>query len=201
MAEAWRLFLQGGYVMWPLLIALIISFMILIERITYYHTLRVESFSLNNAISASNEEWSTLVKNLGSANTPHISYDMQSVLGEAPNRDVLQARMEDLVASLSVQLNRGLDWLSTIVTMAPLLGLLGTVTGMIGAFQIFGNEAGNPTAITGGVGEALVATAFGLCVAIVALTFHSIFAYHAKMMIIRVEDACSRMVHIYDRGH
>jgi biopolymer transport protein ExbB len=62
--------------------------------------------------------------------------------------------------------NRGISVLDTIVTLAPLEGLFGTVTGMIHAFGLLGaSELGAPTAITGGIAEALIATAFGLLIA------------------------------------
>lgn len=66
--------------------------------------------------------------------------------------------------------NRGISVLDTIVTLAPLLGLFGTVTGMIHAFGLLGaSELGTPTAITGGIAEALIATAFGLLIAMLSL--------------------------------
>ena len=73
------------------------------------------------------------------------------------------------------QLRRRLYYLNVIVTLSPLLGLLGTIIGMISAFSVFNLDSGQATAITGGVGEALIATAFGLCVAILSLVVHSYF--------------------------
>ena len=201
MKEAWDLFLHGGFVMWPLLVALIIAVMIAIERIAYYQRLKKEMFSINDALENSKFSWNTLITLLGEKDTSNISYDLSRVLDQCQNRDILHSKMEDMVAHVYTHATRGLDWLSTIITMAPLLGLLGTVTGMIGAFQVFGADGAVPTAITGGVGEALVATASGLCVAIIALCFHAAFSHHVRMMIARLEDSFSRVLDSYDRGH
>lgn len=76
----------------------------------------------------------------------------------------------------AMKLRARLNYLSMIVTLAPLLGLLGTIFGMIESFNIFSIQAGQPLAITGGIGEALIATAMGLCVSIFALIIHTYLA-------------------------
>ena len=81
----------------------------------------------------------------------------------------------------AMKLRARLNYLSMIVTLAPLLGLLGTISGMIDSFNIFSLQAGQPLAITGGIGEALIATATGLCVSIFALLVHTYFAQKTLM--------------------
>jgi len=87
------------------------------------------------------------------------------------HRDISYSNALLAAANLELQrFNRGISPLDTIVTLAPLEGLFGTVTGMIHAFGLLGaSELGAPTAITGGIAEALIATAFGLVIAMVAL--------------------------------
>ena len=89
--------------------------------------------------------------------------------------DVILA-VESAYSEAAMELRARLNYLSMIVTMAPLLGLLGTIFGMIESFNVFSLSAEEPLAITGGIGEALTATAFGLCVAIFALVVHTVFA-------------------------
>lgn len=84
--------------------------------------------------------------------------------------------VEGAYSEAAMQLRARLNYLSMIVTLAPLLGLLGTIFGMIESFNVFNLSAEEPLAITGGIGEALTATAFGLCVAIFALVVHTVFA-------------------------
>ena len=84
-----------------------------------------------------------------------------------------------------------LYYLNVIVTMAPLLGLLGTISGMISAFSVFNLESGQATAITGGVGEALIATAMGLCTAIIALAVHAYFTQRIDSIISDMEQCFS----------
>ena len=91
------------------------------------------------------------------------------------NFDHMKESFESLMVAETMGLRKNLSYLDTIVTMAPLLGLLGTVMGMIGSFQVLDIAGSNPSVITGSVGEALIATASGLCVAVLALTVHSYF--------------------------
>ena len=119
MKEAWELFLHGGFVMWPLLVALIITVAIAIERIAYYRQLKREMFALNDALEESEMNWQSLLTTLESKYTANISYNLPRVLGQCQNRNVLQSKMEDMVAHVYMHASRGLDWLSTIITIAP----------------------------------------------------------------------------------
>ena len=91
------------------------------------------------------------------------------------------------------RLRQRLYYLQVIVTMAPLLGLLGTISGMISAFSVFNLESGQSAAITGGVGEALIATAMGLCVAILSLVIHAYFSQRIENIITDMEQSLSLM--------
>jgi len=84
-------------------------------------------------------------------------------------RDALAGRLEEALMSVVPRLDRSLWMLDTIVTLAPLMGLLGTIVGMFGVFSGLGQGVAAPAQVTSGVAEALVATAFGLCIAMLGL--------------------------------
>jgi biopolymer transport protein ExbB len=165
-----KIFLNGGPVMWPLLICSIITVATALERIFFIIRERarrkpelvekilerVEHHDLDGAIK------------IGGDNKDFVARVLTFALAhraESFSSAVLRA------ANLELKLfNRGLAVLDTIVTLAPLLGLLGTVTGMIHAFGLLGaQQLDAPEAITGGIAQALIATAFGLSIAITAL--------------------------------
>ena len=93
--------------------------------------------------------------------------------------------------------------LETIVTAAPLLGLFGTITGMMHAFNLIGdNGLVDPTGVTGGVAQALIATALGLFIAIVALFANNFFSRRQAQMLDEMERLGTRLVdHIRMNGN
>ncbi|MGF6244639.1 biopolymer transport protein ExbB [Paraburkholderia sp. GAS38] len=87
------------------------------------------------------------------------------------SREELDACLEEAIMREAPRIDRFLWVLDTIVTLAPLLGLFGTIVGMFNAFQVLSNPGNAPTQVTGGVAEALIATASGLFVAMIGLVF------------------------------
>ncbi|WP_196604491.1 MotA/TolQ/ExbB proton channel family protein [Pectinatus haikarae] len=116
------------------------------------------------------------------------------------NTDVKLA-LDTAYASAAMQLRAKLNYLSMIVTLSPLLGLLGTIAGMIQSFNIFSLQAGQPLAITGGIGEALIATATGLCVAIFALLIHTYFAQQLDKILNDLDRAASIVLSSVCKGN
>jgi len=91
--------------------------------------------------------------------------------------------------------------LDTVITLAPLLGLLGTVTGMMGSFAVIGGDLSSPGAITGGIAEALIATAFGLGIAIAALLPFNYLNAREEEARMEMQDAASHVeLHLRDRA-
>ena len=164
-----HIFKKGGPIMWPLLFAAFMAFGTVLERVYFLINERrkrdpqaMETFfsavgqgDTALAIRTSNASKYYVVRTLGYALT-HKEKSLESALLYAQEMELKRFR-------------RGIPILDTVITLAPLLGLLGTVTGMMGSFSLIGGELSAPGAITGGIAEALIATAFGLGIAITAL--------------------------------
>lgn len=197
-----HLFNAGGLVMYPLLIFLIASWTIGIERIRLYRQFSQTLSQLKTVTEydQENKAWSALLNQLDSLDNNMVGHLVMSMKA-ARNYLNLTNRLEDTVTIVDMDLKRGLNWLSMMVTMAPLLGLLGTVVGMIRSFAAVGGDIGAPTVITGGVSEALIATATGLTVAIIALFFHSYCAYKVNTFIARLEQSFGNILDVYNRSH
>jgi len=106
--------------------------------------------------------------------------------------------MVDRASAETRALTVRLSWLDTIITIAPLLGLLGTVTGMIRSFHVISSREGisTPTAITGGVAEALIATATGLAIAIFTLVCYNALNEKVKMVTAKMESVGTQFLNL-----
>lgn len=163
------IFVKGGPIMWPLLLASILALGTVIERVFFLMSegrkrnrkaleqffADVQKGDMEGAIETSKSTGDFVVRTLGYA----LEHKEQSL----PNA-ILYAQGKELK-----RFRRGIPILDTVITLAPLLGLLGTVTGMMASFAVIGGELSAPGAITGGIAEALIATAFGLGIAILSL--------------------------------
>lgn len=187
-------FHKGGLVMWPLLACSITVIAIAIERFIYYKSVDSGTVFASRycaAVRSGDFAVATELARKGSGQCAQMLADVAAVAGgKAEKSAFLESRAGIFMATLRDKL----DYLGIIVTMSPLLGLLGTIVGMIGAFSIFNVEAGAPMAITGGIGEALIATATGLCVAILSLCAHSYFAHRMDNMITDMEQCFSALL-------
>jgi biopolymer transport protein ExbB len=187
------LFLKGGPVMWPLLITSITALAVVVERILFLleESRRRDPMVLENMLTLVEARKTEEAATAGSSSQDPIVQVLVAGLqsrGESYTNAILRKANEILKGY-----NRGLSALDTIITLAPLLGLLGTVSGMIRAFGLIGNqEIGMPTAITGGIAEALIATAFGLGIAILALIPFNYLNARQEEVRHEIEDAASQ---------
>ena len=189
-----HLFQSGGLVMWPLLILSLITIAIAVERFYYYRINRKGSRVFFHGVyhAAMQKDWDTIAK-LCKEFPSAISRIIESGIENAGTENAMKGAFSDRMSMEAINFRRYLDYLSAIVTIAPLLGLLGTVTGMIQTFSVL-DEGGGAGAITGGVGEALVATATGLCVAIIAFCVYTYFSHQLDTIVTDTESLCATVV-------
>jgi len=166
----YELMIKGGPVMWPLLACSVVALAVVFERLLFWLSVGIRKnqplinriFTLTEAgdfdtAIGEGEGSKCLVVRILTSGLAHRNYGLVQSLEAAAMFEI-----EKMKRSLSV--------LDTIITLAPLLGILGTVTGIIGSFDLLG-AAGleDPKAVTGGIAQALITTAAGLAIAIVAL--------------------------------
>ena len=189
-----HLFNSGGFVMYPLLILSLITLAIAVERFYYFRNNRKGSKTFFHGVyhAAAAKDWD-VVRQLCSEFPSALSRVIEQGMAHDKSEAAMKSAFEDRMSMESISFHRYLDYLSAIVTIAPLLGLLGTVTGMIQTFSVLDNGSG-AAAITGGVGEALVATASGLCVAIIAFCVYTYFSHQLDAIVTDTERLCTTIV-------
>lgn len=185
-----EIFTKGGPVMYLLLLSSIAVAGIGIERLKFYNYAGHggEKFlsELNQKFKSSSIDE---VANFCFAEKSSVGAVAFAGVFASTKSENVELALEIAYNEEAMKLRARLNYLSMIVTLAPLLGLLGTISGMIESFNIFSVQAGQPLAITGGIGEALIATATGLCVAIFALIVHTYFAQKLDEILSELEKA------------
>lgn len=192
------LFRAGGFIMWPLLALSLVCGGVIIERILAYRELGNLAPGLLARVLALSSQGRADEAQRECART---SGPVAACLGEVLRRrgqkiETVERWVEQVGQEYFVRLERGLSILDTATTISPLLGLLGTILGMIGAFNAISaqNRRGNADSVLAGVGEALYATAAGIVIAVVCFVAYNAFASRLRAVQAETEMAVTKLM-------
>jgi biopolymer transport protein ExbB len=187
----------GGAMVYPLLFLGVVAVLIILDRaVAYYRCLRLPR-SLADLVETYGFSWEDLDRQLTALAPVNVYRRFFGVIGD--NRDNpawwVESRAGDEAGDIERGLGRGLWVLETVVTAAPLMGLLGTITGMMQAFKVIGGSGlVAPTQVTSGVAQALISTALGLLIALFALFGFNFFARMQSQTLDHLERLGSKLI-------
>jgi len=194
-----ELFKAGGWLMLPLFACSVIAIGIIAERFWSLQNKRIAPPELITQI------WQWLQydqvdKNRISAlqqDSPLGQILAAGLVNRDNTREITKEGIEDVGRHVTLSLERNLNTLGTIAAITPLLGLLGTVIGMIKVFAVITTEGvGNPETLAGGISEALITTATGLVVAIPSLIFYRFFRGKISHLVVDMEEQALKLIEL-----
>jgi len=199
----WEFMQKGGPIMWPILLCSVIAFAIVIERLIRLRQEQIDTKSFMEQISKSIKrnkimEALDLCDRTGG---PIAAILKAGILKHDRVRSEVREAIEDAGVHELPRLERNLPVLATVAHIAPLLGLLGTVTGLVKAFQVIETKATalnpvNPGDLAGGIWEALLTTIFGLMVAIPTLVAYNYLVSRVDGFVLDMERSATDLMNI-----
>ncbi len=192
-----NIIVAGGWLMWPIILCSIAVFAISIERLW---TLSPKKIAPKHQLS---QVWNWVQTNQVDTarlrelrKTSELGRILAAGLSNAQvGRDVMKDSIEEAASQVVHSMEQYVGALGTIAAVTPLLGLLGTVIGMIKVFVAIELEGtGNAGALAGGISEALITTAAGLCVAIPAMIMHRFFLRRIDSLVVTMEHESIKLV-------
>ncbi len=192
------IFIDGGPILWIIMVLFFLAAVIIIERILYFKKIRVDEEKLFSRVkSAIEKKHFDEALSICDTNESPLSSLMKSGIDHRhfpkhTQKEILQEKANQEVPALE----KHLASLGTISHISPLLGLLGTVTGNISSFGLLGGSVAvsDPGLLATGISQALVTTAAGLIVAIPAVIFYNYLVAKVDLILIRMENQVNDMV-------
>lgn len=186
----WEIVRAGGPIMWPIILCSVVAAAIIFERSWTLQEKRVLPPDLIQKVRQlvdANQVNDTVIAAL-EKNSPLGRLLAAGLISRHRPREVMMERLQDTGRHVVHELERFLNTLGTIAGVSPLLGLLGTVTGIIRAFNaINAGGLGDPRMLSGGIAEALISTAAGLCVAIPSLIAYRYLRSRVDALVVEME--------------
>ena len=199
----WEFMQKGGPIMWPILLCSVISFAIVIERLIRLRQEQIDtkSFMLQISKSLKRNKIMEALDLCDRTGGPIAAILKAGILKHDRPRNEVREAIEDASIHEVPRLERNLPVLSTVAQVAPLLGLLGTVTGLVKAFQVIESKATllnpvNPGDLAGGIWEALLATTFGLCVAIPTYVAYNYLVSRVDGFVLDMERSATDLINL-----
>lgn len=193
----------GGWLMLPIILCSIIAIAIIAER---FWVLRAANVAPSDLLA---QTWRWIQDNeldgkrlMQLRTHSPLGEILAAGLGSAKyGREIMKESIDETAGKVIHELEKYLNTLGTIAAVAPLLGLLGTVIGMIDVFTVIMLEgSGNAAVLAGGISKALITTAIGLSVAIPAVIFHRFFSRRVDELVVVMEQETTRLVEVVQRG-
>jgi len=195
---------SGGWLMAPIILCAILAMGIILERFWTLKPSRVLPEDLTSRVWGWIEKDALDQKQIQSLyqGSPLGRILAAGLINRDRDRDIMKDSIEDTGRHVAHELERYLDTLGTIAAISPLLGLLGTVIGMVKVFTaITTHGVGNPTVLAGGIAEALITTAAGLTVAIPALIGYRYYRNRVDGLVVDMEKEAIKLVEALHRRH
>ncbi len=195
----------GGPIVWPILALAAVALIIAVERLLTLHRIHGNTDRLMGEVNAlaAKGEWTAceaLVETHGGKGWPVVRMLRAGLAARGEKRETLESVLQEAILRELPRLERGVSALAVIGAVAPLLGLLGTVTGMIDTFRVitlFGT--GDPRLMSGGISEALVTTELGLAVAIPIMLVHTWLSRRVDHLVGDMEEKAVGLTNIVEK--
>lgn len=195
------IFMRGGPLMYPILLCSVIGWAIFMERIFAFIKVRRDLVPLQKTVkNYLQADKAREAVNLCTQKTSPLARILLVVLkNRGCQRSHLKSLAEEIGEREAVALQRYLGLLGTLANITPLLGLLGTVLGMIEAFNVIASEGmGTPATLGGGISEALITTAAGLSVSVPMILLHRYLSSRSDHLVLELEEATMQIVDLIE---
>jgi len=206
--SAWQIFLTGGPIMWPILLCSILAFTIILEKLLHLNRIKINTKKFLDSIfnNLKQNKIKEAISSCDSTVAPIAFILKAGIIKYDSSRDEIKEAMEDASLFEVPKLEKNLSALATIAHISPLLGLLGTVTGMVRCFQTIQMKATSihpvsPGDLAGGIWEALLTTVAGLIVAIPTFVAYNFFVSKVNNFVIEMERGATELVNFISHYH
>lgn len=194
------IFLKGGFIMWFILLSSIIGLAVVIDRFIVLRRakINVPAFMVRIRGFIKKKDISGAISYCMQEKSPVANIVRKGLKKYKYGHDRVKDAIENAGSQEISKLEKGLPVLASVAGIAPLLGFLGTVTGMIQAFMTIQDLAGaaNPSDLAGGIWEALITTAFGLIIGIPALALYNYFLSSVKKLVGEMETVANDVIDV-----